>query len=76
MASFAILLRKSARDCEEKSRLRPVSGLILLNFGASALNVIWTPTCRTEAKIPTKIMTAAKGANAGRIVESISPDNV
>ena len=32
MISFAILLRKSASDCDEKSRLRPVNGLILLNL--------------------------------------------
>ena len=76
MISFAILLRKSASDCDEKSRLRPVNGLILLNLGATALKVIMTPTCRTEANIPANIITAAKGANAGRIMERISPDNV
>jgi|GEM_PF-3059494 len=76
MISFAILLRKSASDCDEKSRLRPVNGLILLNLGEIALKVIWTPTCRTEANIPANIITAAKGANAGRIMERISPDNV
>ena len=41
---FPRLLRKSARDWVEKSRLIPVSGLILLNFGARALMVKRIPT--------------------------------
>ena len=50
MIIFVILFKNSARDWEEKRRFNPVSGLILLNLGTIAFNVIWKPTCIIEEK--------------------------
>jgi len=54
MISFAILLRKSASDCDEKSRLRPVNGLILLNLGEIALKVIMDSDLQNGSKYSNK----------------------